>query len=108
MLVGTYASLSTRRTDLRVGALETREVESVIRLPQGAKVLSPPRAAKGTSPFGSYEVSVDTSTPGIVKVKTSVALSVPRVKVPEYPAFRAFCEQADRELGQTLSYAVTK
>lgn len=105
-LVGSHASLSTRKTDLRVAALETREVESVVHLPPGAKVLAPPRAAKGTSPFGTYEVTVDTATPGLVKVKTSVALTAPRVKVSDYGAFRAFCEQADRELGQSLTYTV--
>ncbi len=105
-LVATHAPLSARRTDVRIPALETREHETVLKLPQGAKVVSPPRAAKGSSPFGSFEVAVDTSSPGLVKVKTTVTMTTPRVKVSEYPAFRAFCEQADRELGQTLTFTV--
>ncbi len=105
-LVSAYAPLSTRRTDVRISALETREHETVLKLPQGAKILTAPHAAKGSSPFGSFEVAVDTSVPGLVKVKTTVALTSPRVKVSEYPAFRAFCEQADRELGQTLTFSV--
>jgi len=105
-LVGSYAALSSRRTDLRIPALETREHETVLHLPQGAKILSAPHAAKGSSPFGSFEVTADTQTPGLVKVTTRVVLASPRVKASEYPAFRAFCEQADRELGQTLTFSV--
>jgi hypothetical protein len=41
-------------------------------------------------------------------VKTTVALTKARIPATEYPAFRAFCEQADRELGQTVTYTVSK
>jgi cellulose synthase operon protein C len=106
-LVRAYAALSTRRRDLRIQALSTQENESVVKLPAGAKITSAPRAAEGKSPYGFYKVEAET-TGSTVRVKTTVALTKPRIAASEYPAFRAFCEQADKDLGQTLTYTVTK
>jgi hypothetical protein len=107
-MVRTWAPLSSRKRDMRIAALSTQENEAVLKLPQGAKVISAPRAAEGKSPFGTYAVEVDTSSPGTVRVKTVVAVTKSRISASEYGAFRAFCEQADRDLGQTLTYAVGK
>ncbi len=106
-LVRTWAPLSSRKRDLRIQALSTQENETVVRLPQGAKITSAPHAAEGRSAFGFYKVETDTNG-GTVRVKTTVALTKPRISAQEYAAFRAFCEQADRDLGQTLTYTVTK
>jgi hypothetical protein len=106
-LVRSYAALSSRKGDLRIQALSTQENESVVKLPPGAKITSPPRAAEGKSPFGFYKVETETNGT-TVRVKTTVALTKARIAASEYPAFRSFCEQADRDLGQTLSYTVSK
>jgi len=106
-LVRAWAPLSSRRTDLRIQTLSTNENETVVRLPAGAKILAGPQAAEGTSPFGRYKVETETNG-NVVRVKTTVALSKPRIPASEYAAFRAFCEKADRDLGQTLTYTVTK
>lgn len=106
-MVRTYAPLSTRRRDVRIQALTTQESETVVKLPQGAKITRAPRAAEGKTPFGSFKVEVEASGP-TVRVKTTVAMTRSRIPASDYAAFRAFCEQVDRELGQTLTYTVPK
>ena len=106
-MVRTWAPLSSRRRDIRIYALSTQENETTLKLPQGAKVLAPPHAAEGKSPFGYYKVEVETQS-STVRVKTTVAITKSRIPAAEYAAFRAFCEQADRELGQSLTFTVGK
>ena len=106
-VVRTYAPLSQRRGEIRLFALDTQENESVVKLPQGSKIVSAPRPSEGKSPFGNYRVEVDVQG-SVVRVKTTVAITRPRISPAEYPAFRAFCEQADKDLGQTLVYSVGK
>jgi tetratricopeptide (TPR) repeat protein/transglutaminase-like putative cysteine protease len=106
-MVRTYAPLSSRRRDIRIFALSTQENETVVKLPQGAKILGGPHAAEGTSPYGSFKVEAET-TGTTVRVKTTVAITKSRIAASEYSAFRAFCEQVDRGLGQTLTYTVSK
>ncbi len=103
-MVRDYASLSARKHDLRISSLATHVHERVLKLPAGARVVTPPNAKQGSSPFGSYAVEVE-SSPGSVRIKTSVAISKSRIAASEYAAFRAFCEEVDRALGQTLTYA---
>lgn len=106
-MVRTWAPLSSRRRDIRIMALSTQENETVLKLPQGAKVLGPPHAAEGKSPFGFYKIDVDTQG-SVVRMKTTVAITKSRIPAAEYAAFRAFCEQADRELGQSVTFMVGK
>lgn len=106
-LVRAYAPLQQRRQDVRIQALSTQENETVLKLPQGAKIGDVPRASEGKSPYGTFKVESDVNGT-TVRVKTTVALLRSRIPAAEYPAFRAFCEQADRALGQTLTYSVTK
>jgi cellulose synthase operon protein C len=108
-MVKSYAPLSGagRRSDIRIPALSTQENETVVKLPQGAKILGAPHAADGSSPYGQFKV--ETVTNGTtVQVKTTVTITKSRIPAKEYAAFRAFCEQVDRELGQTLTYTVSK
>ena len=106
-LVRTYAPLSNRRRDIRIFALSTQENETVVKLPQGAKILGAPHAAEGNSPYGFFKVETETNGT-TVRVKTTVAITKSRIPASEYAAFRAFCEQVDRELGQTVTYTVSK
>lgn len=106
-MVRSFAVLSARRRDIRIPVLSTQENETVVKLPQGAKILGAPHAAEGKSPYGSFKVEAETNGT-TVRVKTSVALTQSRIPASEYAAFRAFCEQVDRELGQTLTYTVAK
>ena len=88
-------------------AESSQENETVVKLPQGSKILGPPHAAEGKSPFGFFKVDVDTQGT-VVKVKTTVAITKSRIPAAEYAAFRAFCEQVDRELGQSITFTVGK
>jgi tetratricopeptide (TPR) repeat protein/transglutaminase-like putative cysteine protease len=106
-LVRTYAPLSARRRDIRIDALFTQENEIHVKLPPSAKILGAPHPAEGKTPYGSFKVETDSSG-GTVHVKTTVSISKSRIPAGEYAAFRAFCEQVDRELGQTLTYTVAK
>src|SRR5262249_42441963 len=52
-MVRTYAPLSSRHRDIRIFSLSTQENETVLKLPQGAKILGAPHAAEGSAPYGS-------------------------------------------------------
>lgn len=106
-MVRGYAILGARRQTLRINALTTEESETVVKLPQGAKIIGGPHAANVTSPYGTFKAETDTNG-GTVRLKTSIALAKSRIPASEYAAFRAFCEQIDRELGQSLTYTVGK
>jgi tetratricopeptide (TPR) repeat protein/transglutaminase-like putative cysteine protease len=106
-LVRSFAPLSSRRRDIRIQALSTQSNETVLKLPQGAKVVSAPHAASATTPYGSFNVETDVNGT-TVRVKTTVSMTKSRIPAAEYSAFRAFCEQVDRELGQSLTYTVSK
>lgn len=106
-MVRSYAPLSSRRRDIRIFALATQESETVVKLPQGARILGAPHAAEVNSPFGSFKIETET-TGTSVRIKTTTALTKSRIPANEYGAFRAFCERIDQELGQTLTYTVAK
>jgi hypothetical protein len=106
-LVRTWAPLSSRKRDIRIFALTTQENQTIVHVPAGARITTSPRSANGKSAFGSYAVEAEVNG-NTVRVKTTVAITKSRIAATEYPAFRAFCEEADRALGQTLSYTVAK
>ncbi len=97
-MVRDYAPQVSRKLDVNLIVQWTEEDEWTVHLPAGAKVKAMPVASKGSSPFGSYEVSVDSSSGNTLRVKTTVTMSKARVSAGEYPAFRAWCEEVDRAL----------
>jgi len=104
-LVSTWAPSSIRRRDIRINAMTTDEKETAVTLPPGARILSSPKQAAIQSPFGS--VTVDVRIEGAnVFVKTAVAITRSRIRADEYASFRSFCEQADKSLGQFLTFTV--
>ena len=90
---------------MRLRSQNTQESDYTIRLPVGAKVSAMPLASESQTPFGTHKVTV-LQIPGGVRVQTSVAVTKTRVTAAEYPAFRAWCEQVDRALGQRLVLTV--
>ena len=98
-MVRDYAALTARKLDVRMFAQWTQDDDWTVRLPPGAKVKSAPQASKGSSPFGSYAVEVESGA-STLRLKTSVTLAKTRITVSEYPAFREWCEQVDHALGQ--------
>ncbi|MEP7125985.1 MAG: DUF3857 domain-containing protein [Byssovorax sp.] len=101
-LVADYASLSKRALDVDLRALSLREDEWTIHLPAGTRILRSPVATQLDSPFGSFVITFDSSA-GKVMVKTALAFKKARITPSEYPAFRAFCEAADRAFGQRMT-----
>jgi transglutaminase-like putative cysteine protease/Flp pilus assembly protein TadD len=104
-MVRDYAALASRKLDVRLYAQWTQEDDWTVHLPPGAKVKSAPQPARGSSPFGSYVLDVET-TPGAIHVRTMVTLSKTHIGAAEYPAFRAWCELVDRALGQRATVTV--
>ncbi len=100
-MVRDYATLSSRRLDLRIPAQTTSETEYTIKIPANAKIAAMPGTNNVPSPFGTFQVAVD-PIPGGVRVKTSLTMTKTRIPVAEYPAFRKWCETIDSALGQRL------
>ncbi len=100
-LVRDYAALSRRKNDIRLRAKTTQEHDWTLKLAPNMTIATAPSAAEGKTAFGSYKVTVDT-TDKTVRVRTTITLDKSRITAAEYPAFRGFCEAADRALGQRL------
>ena len=78
------------------------DTDWTLKLPQGVHVTSAPQPASVESPFGTVSVAVE-QLPSAVHVKTTVTMKKTRIAASEYPAFRAWCENADRALGQRVA-----
>ena len=105
-MVRDFAPLAARRFDVRL----LRPVDPRGRLDRctssgPAKVRSAPTSSKASGPFGSYAIDV-TTDPTSLHVKTAVTSMKTRIAASEYAAFRAWCEQVDRVLGQHATVAV--
>ncbi|MGH7271332.1 MAG: DUF3858 domain-containing protein, partial [Polyangiaceae bacterium] len=98
-MVRAYATLATRTMPVRMLAQWTESDDWTVHLPAGEKVRSLPAATSGSSPFGSYAVKT-ANLGGAIRVRTTVTLVKTRISPSEYPAFRAWCEEVDRALGQ--------
>ena len=99
-----FAPLSRRRLDLKLSAQTTSESEWTMHLPAGARITTAPRAANETSPYGTVKVEVENGP--TLRVKTTIAMTKTRIPAAEYAAFRAWCEAADRALGQRVVFTV--
>ncbi|HVJ14110.1 MAG TPA: DUF3857 domain-containing protein [Polyangiaceae bacterium] len=96
-----FASLSKRKLPVAVGAFSEQRYQYTIELPPGAKVVSIPAATQADGKFGYYSLEVE-QTGQRVKVKSKLGVKVNRVSVADYPAWKQFCEAADRALGAPL------
>jgi cellulose synthase operon protein C len=100
-LTPTYASLSQRKLDVWLLAPAELRDTFVVDLPPGAKIISQPETKKLEGPFGWVTIHAEKSGDR-VSVKTRIGFRVQRVTPAEYPAFKAFCEEADRALSARL------
>jgi tetratricopeptide (TPR) repeat protein len=101
-LTASFAALSTRKTDVVVGAQSLVTEERVLKLPAGAKIDRMPEDVKVDGPFGTVTLSVKQEG-SKVTVSTKVSLAKSRVSPQEYAEFRAFCQKVDAALGQRLA-----
>jgi cellulose synthase operon protein C len=106
-MVREYAPQSRRRLDLRLRAKTTTEQEWKVKLPAGMRIVQTPTPTEGATPYGSYRLTVEAKG-NAVRVHTKITLDKTRILAAEYGAFRAFCESADRALGQRLVVAAVK
>jgi tetratricopeptide (TPR) repeat protein len=104
-MVRDYASLASRALDVRLYAQWTQDDDWTVRLPPGSRVKSMPSPSQGSSPYGSYQVDVEANG-NLLHVRTRVTLAKTRIAANEYTAFRAWCGQVDRALGQRATVAV--
>jgi transglutaminase-like putative cysteine protease/tetratricopeptide (TPR) repeat protein len=100
-LTPAYASLSQRRQDVWVLAPAELRDTFVVELPPGAKIVSQPETTKLETPFGHVTISVEKQGDRVT-VKSRIGTSVERVAPADYPAFKRFCEDADRALSARL------
>jgi hypothetical protein len=100
-MVPAFASLSTRKQDIRLHVRSTLDDEVTIHLPPTLKVKSLPEAMQQDTPFGAFSVSAESSG-GKVILKSTIAIKKTRIKPAEYAAWRTFCEAADRAFAQRL------
>jgi transglutaminase-like putative cysteine protease/tetratricopeptide (TPR) repeat protein len=100
-LTPTFASLSTRTQDVVTLGFSTTEDTVTVDLPAGAEIVSAPESAHVDGRFGSFSVDVSKEKDKIV-VKSRIAVKVSRITPQDYPAWKAFCDSADRALAPRL------
>jgi len=100
-LVATFASLSSRKQDIRLHVRSTLEDELVIHLPANYKIKSLPEAMQQDTPFGAFSIGVEAAG-NKVTLRAKIAIQKTRITPAEYSAWRTFCEAADRAFAQRL------
>ncbi len=100
-LTPSFASLSSRKLDVRLPALGTTKNTFSVKLPAGMKVVASPTASSGKSKFGSFQIQVEQSK-GEVKVTSTLVISAARVKSSEYAEWKKFCTEVDSAFAQRL------
>lgn len=104
--VRNYAPLSSRRFPVKLGVPWRNEFSYRVTLPKGGVVKNAGSPLTGTSPFGSYSLSVTPSSDGAVLISGHVAFDVESVQPNEYQSFRQFLSQIDRAFGQRFAVAL--
>ena len=96
-----FASLSTRKLDVRLPVVGTEESTAEVVLPRGMRVLSKPKDLDVQSQFGSYKVAVSRNGPRVV-VHSSLTLAKTRITPTEYKKWRSFAQAADAAMNPRL------
>ncbi|HWP09877.1 MAG TPA: DUF3857 domain-containing protein [Polyangiaceae bacterium] len=100
-LTPAYASLSQRRQDVWLLSPAELRDSFVVELPAGAKVVALPENVNLDNPFGWVKMTVEKQGDRVT-VTSRVGLRTDRVVPKDYPAFKRFCEDADRALSRRL------
>jgi hypothetical protein len=96
-----FASLSGRTQDVVTEGFSTTEDTVTVELPAGAEVVSAPLPVREEGPFGSFYVEVSKGRDRVA-VKSRIVVSVSRIAPKDYPAWKRFCEAADRAMAPRL------
>jgi transglutaminase-like putative cysteine protease len=100
-LTAKYASQPTRQNPLLLAATPSEREVFDYQLPPGAQARLPADTSLQT-PFGRVEVSYRLAS-GKLRVETYTELAPLTVERADYPAFRSFCQTADRALQQQVT-----
>jgi tetratricopeptide (TPR) repeat protein len=99
-LSSSVASLEERDLPLVLDFPWEQTYDVAYLFPEGAAAEAPPEVHEET-PFGLLDRTV-TPVKGGLRIVTRIRLAVTRVEAEAYPAFRAFCQRADRLAGERL------
>ena len=109
-MIHTMAPTKSRLLSLRLPARQTQKDTWKIELPSGARVRSNEGNARRkvvVSSEGAYLELVTEVSNNVVTVTSTVTVDRTRFSVSEYPLFRKWAEDADRELETPLLIEVT-
>ncbi|MFO0696718.1 MAG: DUF3857 domain-containing protein [Polyangiales bacterium] len=102
-LLRAIAPTASRQYPLELGTQASYSEDRRIRAPQGLHVVQAPESGVAESPFGLLRLTVEREADSI-RVKTEFELRTDRVSPSDYPAFRAWVEEADRLLRQRITF----
>ncbi len=98
-----FATQRERTHDLMLGIPWTRTVAMELVLPEGAVLRSLPEDLTLEHPFGVFRRSSAKTEQG-ARLEITLALTVRRLAVDDYPAFKAFCNLVDSAEGERVIY----
>ncbi len=101
-LLRALARTETREHALDLGATSRYVEHRTLRIPAGYQLDATPSGGHVESPFGVFDMTIGREG-AEVTIDTSLTLSRDRIEASEYPAFRAFIQQADTALRQRLA-----
>lgn len=104
-LLRSFARLSQRRYDLILGFPWTHRDQVTVRLSGAQKLRRQPEAKHLESPFGRFDLQVETKQVGgatEVTVRAELRIDRHRITQAEYAAFRSFCTDVDSAISQQL------
>ncbi|MBW1807858.1 MAG: hypothetical protein JRJ87_06650 [Deltaproteobacteria bacterium] len=88
-------SLPTRSLPLLLGDDTRTQTEIVLSLPGGSTV-NLPKQVELHAPLSTFSYSAKLEN-NILRIKKSLVVKGGRISVPDYPAFRDFCNKVDRQ-----------
>lgn len=100
-LVARFAPLSSRKLDVKLPFASGYEDEWVIKAPPGHTIKQSPANKNLQSPFGRLEMQTEVGN-GKATIKIKLRIDKTRISPAEYAAFRSFCEEVDRALGERV------
>jgi len=98
-----YAGQTSRKHPLELHFPWARKMEMVYELDKGAKITALPEEAEIKESFGKYSRKIKQQD-GTLKIEESFELSLQRIDVPQYEAFRNFCNKIDSLMDQKVLF----
>ncbi|MCC7536482.1 MAG: DUF3857 domain-containing protein [Deltaproteobacteria bacterium] len=103
-LTPAFATRSSRRFPLELGATTEYVEERTVNVPAGMHVESVPADANVQTPFGALELRTERAARRVI-VRARLAITVDRVPPDRYGELRRFFERVDEALRQRITFA---